>query len=207
MFRFAVVLAVAMMTANTLFAQKTVALAGIWGGFGVASSTNAKGRLSYGLGADLSLNFGMLSLVTRPALDRRGYGGSSNNGGLKANVSYLDIPVLLEISFGDASPSAVFVGAGGYYGLAFSGNLRYANGDKKSFTFGEDSTNNRSRTDKGVVLTGGRQFKGGAKAGIQLMFSTDNVIPEARQKAGNDQRLSALYFFFSIPLNEFVRRR
>jgi hypothetical protein len=190
-------------TAGTLSAQQTYLKAGIWAGLGYASTSIGGARFSFGMGGDISLYRNRFSLSLRPSFDRRGYSLREAQIRPMVQASYFDIPLLVEYCLTSSGPrdSRFYIGAGGYYGIAFAGHM--ARGHlKRKLTFGEAADNDRSANDKGLVLTLGFRLPNGSKCGLQGLFSASDITPAALQNLADksDQRLSAVYLFTDFPL-------
>lgn len=188
---------------HSTYSQKALALLTFHGGFGDATGQEAK--LSSGIGADFDFELSdRVRFNLMPTLNARGYTGL-----VVVKTTYIDVPVSFEFSLDD-SPRHMFIGVGGYMGYALKGKYKNilsttGNTDWQQISFGEETTDNRSNTDYGVLLSIGAfipQYRGTIKAGIQIMHGLKNVVPKDRQDepTSNDIKLRNItaYVAFSL---------
>lgn len=168
------------------------------GGFGKAQGYAS--TFSKGIGINLEQRLGeKVRFVVIPELNSRGYSGNLGVSTIKAN--YLDIPVQFQFDLAESS-SPVYLGLGGYYGLALSGKYKSnltgsAESDWQKMTFGEGADNNRSKTDYGLIIDVGGRFPTYShyfKVGIQTMYGLKNVVPREIQDESSDSHKRLMNF-------------
>lgn len=172
---------------------------------GLSGSRAKDSKLSSGVGLDFDLALSeRVHFNVMPTLNIRGYTGL-----VTVKPTYIDFPVCFQFSL-DENEKHMFLGLGGYYGYALSGKFKNTltvtgNTDWQKMSFGESETDNRSKSDYGVLINIGAYYpgyNGAIKAGIQFMKGLKNVVPEARQgeDINNDIKLRSIkaYIEFSV---------
>lgn len=175
---------------------------------GLASSQGHEAKLSSGLGVELEARLSeRFYIVARPTLNFRGYNANLQVNSVKA--TYLDFPVTLESLLGEPAKMNLFIGAGGYFGVALAGkyktNLSFNSTEWQPLKIGESLNDNRSATDYGLSFNGGFRFAGGSrviKMGVQTQWGLKNVVPLDAQDATNNNpiRLRNITAYLSLAI-------
>lgn len=175
---------------------------------GLASSQGREAKLSSGVGIELEARLSeRFYIVARPTLNFRGYNANLQVNSVK--VTYLDFPVTLESLLGEPAKMNLFIGAGGYFGLALAGkyktNLSFNSTEWQTLKIGESINDNRSSTDYGLSFNGGVRFAGGnrvVKMGVQTQWGLKNVVPKDAQDDSNNSpiRLRNITAYLSIAI-------
>jgi len=164
-----------------------------------------------------------IGLIVMPVLQQRGYTSSNTANNFDVRVTYIDLPVAVELGFGaraltgfnkfeNGEEKPFFFSVGIYEGIAIDGKYtdKYFNNPSVKIKFGESTTDQRSRTDFGVNFTLGIRFKsqlGKFKFGLQNQRGLKNCIPNDRKSKDGSLKTSNFGFFVAYGISNLFNKK
>ena len=142
-------------------------------------------------------------LSVEPIIHNKGY----TNGSNKVNITYVDIPLNIEIvkvkSF--ITPDDLLtIGLGFYGGYAIGGKtLNGNNGTTQNVKFGDAKTDERSKLDYGVNFSTTLALATFIEFGFNAQLGLNNVLPKDLQINGNKTTLTSMGLFIGVNTNIF----
>ncbi len=164
-----------------------------------------------------------IAFIAMPMLQQRGYTSMNSANKFDVRVAYLDIPVGIEFGFAaralfgfdkfeKGAEKPFFFGAGVYEGIAVSGKYtdKYFSDPSVKIKFGESATDQRSRTDYGLIFNLGMRFPVGksyVRFGLQKQVGLKNVMPSARQAKDGSLKTSNFSFFVAYDISRLLSKK
>ena len=164
-----------------------------------------------------------IGLIVMPVLQQRGYTSLNSANNFDVRVTYIDIPVSVELGFGaraligfskfaEGEEKPFFFSAGIYEGIAIGGKYtdKFYNNPSVKIKFGESTTDQRSRTDFGVNFTLGLRFKsrlGKFKFGLQNQRGLKNCIPNDRKTKDGSLKTGNFGFFVAYGISNLFNKK
>ena len=160
-----------------------------------------------------------ISLIAMPMLQQRGYTSMNGANNFDVRVAYLDLPVGVEFGFGarglvgfdkfeKGAEKPFFFAAGVYEGIAVSGKYtdKYLSNPSVKIKFGESLTDNRSRTDYGLIFNLGLRL-GKIRFALQKQVGLKNVMPSARQAKDGSIKTDNFGFFVAYNIGGLFKKK
>lgn len=156
----------ALVLVTSSYAQTVIPRVGVtlstWGGDDAEAYGDAKSKLGFTLGAGFNMPLGEGPISLQPELNfiKKGVKFEGEDWTETYSLSYLEVPVLVKATFGEATK--FYVNAGPSVGFGLGGKLKWEEGDEdgdEDIKFGdgddEDVTYVEKKTDIGLQLGGG----------------------------------------------------
>lgn len=160
-----------------------------------------------------------IALIGMPMLQQRGYSSMNGTNHFDVRIAYLDLPVGVEFGFGARAligfdkfekgfEKPFFFTAGVYEGIAISGKYtdKYLSDPSVKIKFGESLTDQRSRTDYGLIFNLGLRL-GKIRFGLQKQVGLKNVTPSARQAKSGSIKTDNFGFFVAYNIGRFLKNK
>jgi hypothetical protein len=157
----------------------------------------SKSRIGYGLSLGL---YQMLDKNEKFYLSA--HAGLNSRGNDKVRALYADVPVAIGVAVGRSK--SILISGGVYGGMALMGSYKFLLQDRTKIKFGEQASDNRSRTDYGYVISLANFANDfGVVMGIDFYGGLKNVVPESRQATDGSLKLRSTVISVSVPLSAF----
>ncbi len=159
-----------------------------------------------------------IALIAMPMFQQRGYTSMNASNNFDVRVAYLDLPVGVEFGFAarglipfdkfeKGAEKPFFFAVGVYEGIAISGKYtdKYLSNPSEKIKFGESLTDQRSRTDYGLIFNLGVRFDK-VRFAFQKQVGLKNVMPSARQAKDGSIKTNNFGFFVAYNIGGLLKK-
>lgn len=159
---------------------------------------SSKSRIGFGIGIErlTQLSKETVYLGTQISLNKIGYKG--------VKTTYVTVPITINFMLG--KNKLWYVGAGVYGGYMLTGKYRNSSDDWIKMKIGDGTTDNRTRTDYGIIYTLASTFGEGLPIiQLHIMSGKQNLIPEARQVNGAKNKMNSIELALRVPIHSMKK--
>ncbi len=160
-----------------------------------SSASTPTARIGYGLGVEYWQKIAKLFYVSG--------GLHLNSFGYKnVRTNYINTPVIINYL---SKSNYLTIGAGLYGGVALSGKYKNSSGSWTKMQYGESATDNRSRTDAGLIINVGISAFGAGHLTSYAYLGLKDLTSNAR-KDGYTRKMQNWVISFAIPIKEIKKK-